>query len=193
MTTTPNGEAKSTDDAPAFIETPAGADGVAPDTGVAKIDVGDHQLSSPDSFALEQKEAEKKAAEDAPKKPAKNGKHEDWIVYANKLGVDSSGSRADIVSRIEESEARDKATQIEAKEDEPSDSFGKALKDLPSDKLPISAHVGDLLLSVETNKAGLRVLNVSMFGYLGDVPVSILAEHAGDFREALDRLESQTK
>lgn len=78
-------------------------------------------------------------------------------------------------------------------QDEDDESTDSAFENLPLDKLPLASQVGDLLLRVEQNKAGIVVLTVSMFGYIGDIPISIRAEQAGDLEKAVAELRRQAQ
>lgn len=92
------------------------------------------------------------------------------------------------------SQAQLATVAVNSGQDEEEHSTGPVdLSKVPLDKLPLAAQVGDLLFRVEQNAAGIVVVNLSMFGFVGDNPVSIRAEQAGDFDKALKELRKQAK
>lgn len=164
-------------------------------------------------------------------RPGVSAKKADWIEYAETKGVDSSGTVAEIIARVDEAEKKGEAliqapqdgdikpeqavasqaaeTQRQEEEkvrDLTADDNGDGaatepdeeptssdFSDLPLSELPIASQTGDLLLRIEQNKAGIVVLNVSMFGYIGDIPITIPADQADDFVTAVDDLRKQAK
>lgn len=163
-------------------------------------------------------------------RPGVSAKKADWIEYAETKGVDSSGTVADIIARVDEAEKKGEAliqtpqdgdtrpeqavaaqaaeTQRKEEEkvrdltsddngdgagDEDEEPTSSDFSDLPLSELPIASQTGDLLLRIEQNKAGIIVLNVSMFGYIGDIPITIPAHQADDFVTAVDDLRKQAK
>lgn len=106
------------------------------------------------------------------------------------LNEETARQEAEKVRDLSGDDNGDGAGEIEDEDDESTDS---AFETIPLDKLPIASQVGDLLLRVEQNKAGIVVLTVSMFGYLGSPPVEIRAEQAGDLEKAVADLRKQAQ
>lgn len=184
MTAAPAGQTKAPDESPAYVP-----DAVSDDANAA---------------------AESDAAAN---EPAANASKAEVRKWARDAGYSDEGTISEIRERVlagptdaaadapatpapvvpGQSETLDSTIAATAGEPEHTETGAVDLSQIPLEKLPIASQVGDLLLRVEQNKAGIVVLSVSMFGYLGETPVVTRAEYAGDLEKALDDLRTQAK
>lgn len=180
MSIGPAGAEKAPDDAPAFIET-AGAD----------------ETTTPEETS----------------RPKGNAPKPEVQAWAEKLGYSSEGTVKEIFARVDagpaDPEQEDEDPPVEAAQEttaqpepEPTKPAKAAKADkakkidlskVPTDKLPIASQRGELLTRVERNPAGIVVLTIGMFGAIGEPPVIIRAEQAGDLEEALKDLRTQAQ
>lgn len=160
MTTTPDGLSKAAEENNPFDE------GTAPalaENGVESTATGE---ASTEPAKLE--------------KPKKSASKPEWVAYAEQEGVDSSGTAKEIQARFDATAISDAEPTSEHEDD--------ILAQLQGEHLPISSVAGDLLAEVKVNAAGIRVLNVSLNGYIGVEPVTIRVEQAGDLELLLSQL-----
>lgn len=132
-------------------------------------------------------------------KDNKDGDKQDAQPDVPVLGVtptEPPQSEAQLLASLSDTQLATAAANADqdADDDKKSGSTGGVdLSTVPDAKLPLAAQVGDLLIRVEKNPAGIIVLNLSMFGFIGDIPVSIRAEDAGDLDKALKEVRKQAK
>lgn len=137
-----------------------------------------------------------------PKRPADSASKGDWQAYAKALGLSDEGTKNDIVARVDGTDEGTKGTDEPGAEVEGiteivetgavPDYSKEILHKLDTADTPIAANSGDIQGLVKV-RHGIRLLELSIAGWIGDAPVTILAEQASDVERVISELRKQAE
>lgn len=111
---------------------------------------------------------------------------------------DTPDSTDDLDAPVEESEETEKAEpKKKTRQAKPKKAESKksvSFRDVDYDKFPLSAISGQVSATISRNDSAVPVLNVSLRGWVGLPPLSVVADGGiDDIRAVLDELERQAK